>query len=472
MAKKKTEVQFRCSGCGYTQPKWMGRCPSCGEWNSFEEHVVDAGGTANVAGFGAAGSPHLVDEVYPVPLSQVPADDAERISTGIAEFDRVLGGGAVKRSAVLIGGEPGIGKSTLLLQAASACKKPVLYVSGEESAGQIRGRANRLAIPMKNIELLCTNSVENIEKVLNKLNPLIVIIDSVQTLFSPQAGSIPGTINQLKFCAHELVQWVKERDSILLFTAHVTKEGSIAGPKVLEHLVDTVISFERNEDDVRFLRALKNRFGSVDELGIFHMEEKGLTAVQDPATLFIVHRQGELPAGSATVPVFEGSRVFMVEIQALTVPAKGAMTRVFSDKVDSARVSRIAAVLEKRVGLRFSDQDIYVNVAGGIRLREPVIDLALALALYSARTDIPAKKNEAFIGELSLAGEIRPVRKLKPLLKTAHGLGFSAVYAPAGDTEGIDAAEIHTVENLAETIKKVFGSHTFSSTDKTVRVDY
>ena len=459
MAKKKSGgTTFRCSSCGYSQPKWLGRCPGCGEWNTFEEQFQEADFAAGFASTAAA--VRHIDEAHPIPLEQVEVHDTVRITTGISEFDRVLGGGAVKRSAVLIGGEPGIGKSTLLLQAAAAIGQRVLYVSGEESAGQIRGRADRLGVPLKNIELLCTNSVENIEKVLNNVHPLVVIIDSVQTLFSPQVGSIPGTINQLKYCANELVQWVKERDAALFLTAHVTKEGVIAGPKVLEHLVDTVISFERNEDDVRFLRALKNRFGSVDELGLFRMDEKGLAAVQDPAALFIIQRQGELPAGSATVPVFEGSRVFMVEIQALTVPAKGTMTRVFSDKVDSARVSRVAAVLEKRVGLRFSDQDIYINVAGGIRLREPAIDLALALALYSARTDIPAHKNEAFIGELSLAGEIRPVRRLKPLIKTAQSLGFTQLYVPAaaGDSDDLDRdmQGVVYVENLAETIKRVF----------------
>lgn len=460
MAKKKVGGRiFRCSSCGYSQPKWLGRCPGCGEWNTFEEQFHEAGFTP---GFTSSAAVRQTDEAHPIPLEQVEVHDTVRITTGISEFDRVLGGGAVKRSAVLIGGEPGIGKSTLLLQAAAAAGQRTLYVSGEESAGQIRGRADRLGVPLKNIELLCTNSVENIEKVLNNVNPLVVIIDSVQTLFSPQAGTIPGTINQLKYCANELVQWVKERDAALFLTAHVTKEGIIAGPKVLEHIVDTVISFERNEDDVRFLRALKNRFGSVDELGIFRMDEKGLAAVQDPAALFIIQRQGELPAGSATVPVFEGSRVFMVEIQALTVPVKGTMTRVFSDKVDSARVSRVAAVLEKRIGLRFSDQDIYINVAGGIRLRESAIDLALALALYSARTDIPARKNEAFIGELSLAGEIRPVRRLKPLIKTAQSLGFTQLYVPAvsGDSDEPDSAiqGVFRVENLAETIKQAFGS--------------
>lgn len=458
MANKKTGSRtFRCSSCGYSQPKWLGRCPGCGEWNTFEEQFIEA---APAAGFASAVPVRQTDEAHPIPLAHVEAHDAVRITTGISEFDRVLGGGAVKRSAILIGGEPGIGKSTLLLQAAAAVGQRVLYVSGEESAGQIRGRADRLAVPLKNIELLCTNSTENIEKVLNNINPLVIVIDSVQTLFSPQAGTVPGTVNQLKYCANELVQWVKERDAVLFLTAHVTKEGIIAGPKVLEHMVDTVISFERNEDDVRFLRALKNRFGSVDELGIFRMDEKGLTAVQDPAALFIVQRHGELPAGSAIAPIFEGSRVFMVEIQALTVPAKGTMTRVFSDKIDSARVSRVAAVLEKRIGLRFSDQDIYINVAGGIRLREPAIDLALALALYSARTDISAQKNKAFIGELSLAGEVRPVRRLKPLLKTAQSLGFTALYVPAaaGDSDGSEAGMqgVFRVENLAETIKLAF----------------
>ena len=458
MANKKTGSRtFRCSSCGYSQPKWLGRCPGCGEWNTFEEQFIEA---APAAGFASAVPVRQTDEAHPIPLAHVEAHDAVRITTGISEFDRVLGGGAVKRSAILIGGEPGIGKSTLLLQAAAAIGQRVLYVSGEESAGQIRGRADRLAVPLKNIELLCTNSTENIEKVLNNINPLVIVIDSVQTLFSPQAGTVPGTVNQLKYCANELVQWVKERDAVLFLTAHVTKEGIIAGPKILEHMVDTVISFERNEDDVRFLRALKNRFGSVDELGIFRMDEKGLTAVQDPAALFIVQRHGELPAGSAIAPIFEGSRVFMVEIQALTVPAKGTMTRVFSDKIDSARVSRVAAVLEKRIGLRFSDQDIYINVAGGIRLREPAIDLALALALYSARTDISAQKNKAFIGELSLAGEVRPVRRLKPLLKTAQSLGFTALYVPAaaGDSDGSEAGMqgVFRVENLAETIKLAF----------------
>lgn len=461
MAKKKTgDLAHRCNKCGYTQARWLGRCPECGEWNTFEEVTINQDYSAAERSI----AEKFVKEAHSVPLDAIEANDAVRLSTGIAEFDRVLGGGAVKRSAILIGGEPGIGKSTLLLQAASASSsgsvKKVLYVSGEESGGQIRSRADRLNLPLKNIELLCTCRLEDVERVLNKVNPVFVIIDSIQTMYSADAGAVPGTINQLKLCAHELVSWVKERDSVLFLTAHVTKDGNIAGPKVLEHLVDTVISFERTEDDVRFLRALKNRFGSVDELGIFSMDESGLKAIDDPSSLFITNRTGPLPAGSAAVPVCEGSRVFMVEIQALTVPAKGAVTRVFSDKIDSARVSRIAAVLEKRIGLQFSDQDIYINVAGGIRLKEPAADLAIALALYSARANIPAQKEGAYIGELSLAGEIRSVKKLKQRIKTAQSMGFTKVVSPPpSDSEAgdINTSQLFKAEDLSSAIKKVFG---------------
>ena len=461
MAKKKTgDLAHRCNKCGYTQARWLGRCPECGEWNTFEAVTINQDYSAAERSI----AEKFVKEAHSVPLDAIEANDAVRLSTGIAEFDRVLGGGAVKRSAILIGGEPGIGKSTLLLQAASASSsgsvKKVLYVSGEESGGQIRSRADRLNLPLKNIELLCTCRLEDVERVLNKVNPVFVIIDSIQTMYSADAGAVPGTINQLKLCAHELVSWVKERDSVLFLTAHVTKDGNIAGPKVLEHLVDTVISFERTEDDVRFLRALKNRFGSVDELGIFSMDESGLKAIDDPSSLFITNRTGALPAGSAAVPVCEGSRVFMVEIQALTVPAKGAVTRVFSDKIDSARVSRIAAVLEKRIGLQFSDQDIYVNVAGGIRLKEPAADLAIALALYSARANIPAQKEGAYIGELSLAGEIRSVKKLKQRIKTAQSMGFTKVVSPPpSDSEAgdINISQLFKAEDLSSAIKKVFG---------------
>lgn len=427
-------MAYKCSNCGYTQPGWLGKCPQCGEWNSLEEYITDPNQASPRTGAGGASL-----RIKPVPMGKVVIQDEGRISTGIVEFDRVLGGGATKRSAILIGGEPGIGKSTLLIQAAASIKGgKVLYVSGEESASQIKGRAARLKLSADSIEMLCTPRLEDILDALDALSPAVVIIDSIQTVHSVQAGIIPGTISQLKYCANELIGWVKERDSVLLMTAHVTKDGNIAGPKSLEHMVDTVLSFERSNDEVRFLRAQKNRFGSVDELGIFEMEADGLKCVKDPSALFLTRRTGGTPAGIACVPVFEGSRVFVVEIQALTVPAKAAVNRVYSDRVDGARVSRIAAVLEKRAGIKFSDQDLYINVAGGVRLTESAIDAALAAALYSARTDIALPEKTAVVGELSLAGEIRPVTKLKQREKTAADLGFRELIGP-GTAESINA---------------------------------
>ncbi|MBO4320091.1 MAG: DNA repair protein RadA [Treponema sp.] len=445
MAKKKGSIIYKCSSCGYSQPAWLGKCPQCGEWNTMEECIVDPN----------AASPRMnadgtAKKARPVPLSKIQVQAEGRISTGNNEFDRVLGGGAVKCSAVLLGGEPGIGKSTLLIQTAASVllgmeKARVLYVSGEESASQIKSRAVRLGLKVDSLEILCTLRLEDILDALDSINPLMVIVDSIQTVYSVEAGVVPGTVSQLKYCANELIAWVKERDSVLIMTAHVTKDGTIAGPKSLEHMVDTVVSFERNSDEVRFLRAMKNRFGSIDELGIFQMEEDGLKPVQDPSSLFLTRRQGDLPPGVACVPVFEGSRVFVVEVQALTVPAKASMNRVYSDKVDSARVSRVAAVLEKRMGIQFSDQDIYINVAGGVRLTESAIDAALAAALYSARTNIPLPEHTVVVGELSLAGEIRPVSKLKQRIKAARELGFSRSVAPAPEENAVAVDSVKTL---------------------------
>lgn len=449
MAKKKTNsVVYKCSNCGFSQPRWLGRCPECGEWNTMEEHAAETSAAALPYGK----MPGTTERITPVPLSSVSPMECSRISTGNTEFDRVLGGGATKRSAILIGGEPGIGKSTLLLQTASSVQTSgrVLYISGEESASQIRARADRLKINFENIDILCTLRLDDIEHALDSLNPMCVIVDSIQTVYSAEAGIVPGTVNQLKYCSNELISWVKERDSVLFLSAHVTKDGVIAGPKSLEHMVDTVISFERNSDDIRFLRAQKNRFGSVDELGIFSMSETGLMPVEDPSAMFITQREGSLPAGIAIVPVFEGSRVFMVEIQALTVPAKASIARVFSEKIESARVSRIAAVLEKKSGLKLSEYDLYVNVAGGVRLNESAIDLALAAALYSARTDLPCPEATALAGEISLAGEIRPVSRLKQRVKTAQNLGFSRVLAPEKSPETV------FVNDIKSLIKELF----------------
>lgn len=446
MAKKNGSIIYKCSNCGYTQPRWLGRCPECGEWNSLEEIIIDRN-NITPAGRGK----EAVEKQKPVVLSTIEAQKNTRLSTGIDEFDRVLGGEATKRSAILLGGEPGIGKSTLLLQTAASIAikdAKVLYISGEESAAQIKERADRLGLICNGINILCTSRLEDSLDALDSLNPAFVIIDSIQTIYSAEAGIIPGTVNQLKYCANEFISWVKERESVLIMTAHVTKEGTIAGPKSLEHMVDTVISFERNADDIRFLHAQKNRFGSVDEIGIFSMTEKGLEPVINPTSLFLTKRKENQPAGVACTPVFEGSRVFLVEIQALTVPAKASISRIYSEKIDSGRVARVAAVIEKRCGLCFSDQDIYVNVAGGIKLSESSIDAALAAALYSARTDIAVKNGTAVFGELSLAGEIRPVTKTKQRIKAAEGLGFTSILSPASD----DKAGIQDIKTLIKTI--------------------
>jgi DNA repair protein RadA/Sms len=447
LAKKTRGTVFRCTSCGHEETKWLGRCPGCGEWNTLAETAVSPAGRVE-----RAGGKHAVPRSWP--LSAIGAEEGNRMGSGIGELDRVLGGGIMKRGTVLIGGEPGIGKSTLLLQAAAAAETRgrVLYISGEESAGQISLRADRLGITngRDRIELCCSGRLEDILTVIEAVKPVIIMVDSVQTLHSDEAGLSPGTVNQMKYCAWELVSWVKEHDAALFLVAHVTKEGVISGPKTLEHLVDTVIYFEGaaavvNDGDCRFLRATKNRFGSVDEIGIFTMGERGLIPVEDPSTLFLIRREGALPPGVAVAAVLEGTRTLLVEIQALTVPAQGATSRVFSDRIDHARVSRVAATLEKHLNIRFQDQDMYVNVAGGIRITEVGVELALAAALYSARTGIALPAHTAVAGELSLAGEVRPVRRLASRTKTAQNLGVVNFLGPKsgeGAGEGTGAADL------------------------------
>ena len=440
----------------------MGRCTECGEWNSFVETAVSkVDGRARAAG----------EAPQSLPLSSVDPLEGIRIKSGITELDRVLGGGIMKRSAILIGGEPGIGKSTLLLQAAAAVSDPqssikgrILFVSGEESAGQVKMRSDRLGLNADRIEIFCSGNLEEIQTIIEKVKPVLIMIDSAQTLFSAEAGSSPGTVNQMKFCSWELVSWIKEHDSALFLSAHVTKDGQISGPKSLEHLVDTVLYFEdstqaSNDGSTRFLRAVKNRFGSTEEIGIFTMGEKGLSTVEDPSLLFLVRREGDLPPGITTAAVLEGSRTLLVEIQALTVPAKGAVSRVFSDRIDHARVSRVAAVIEKHLGLRLSDQDIYVNIAGGIRITETGAELALACALYSARTGIPAPVKTAIAGELSIAGEVRPLRRLSGRIKTARNLGFTGFLCPPPPAEeDLPSEGFSGVNNIKEAVKSLFSN--------------
>lgn len=452
MAKQKTI--FQCEKCGHTEPKWLGRCPSCREWNTFTETESAAAGGRASAGKKAA------KPARAAPLASIASDGRPFLETKIHEFDRILGGGIVKGSSILIGGEPGIGKSTLILQIAGAVSpdRPVLYVSGEESPEQIKRRADRLDIGGESVSLLHASDIDQILTVMNKTNPAIVLIDSVQTLISAELGVIPGTVNQIKYCCYECISWAKEHTGAVVFIGHVTKEGAIAGPKVIEHMVDTVLYFEYGAADLRILRAAKNRFGSVDEIGLFTMKEQGLEEVIDPSRLLLNSRSAPPPAGIAVAAVFEGSRVLLVEIQALVIPSQGSISRVFSEGIDRNKISRIAAVLEKNLKLRFSDRDIYIHVGGGLKISEIGIDLSIAMALYSARTDLPISPDTVISGEISLAGEIRPTPHIARKMKTAADAGFTRFLAPfAGKNNGSPKGiEWMTAGSLGEGIRHVF----------------
>ncbi|HCG64932.1 MAG TPA: DNA repair protein RadA [Sphaerochaeta sp.] len=424
---KDLSTQYVCSQCGRVETKWLGRCPDCGSWNSFVEEVVK-----KQAKSGKSQLVSTPNKKQTVTLEEVELGKDFRYSCGISEFDRVLGGGIMRGGTVLLGGEPGIGKSTLMLQLLGAIEhRTVLYVSGEESPGQVRMRAQRIGVPLGSITMFNDTRLEPLLEIMRTQHPDVVVVDSLQTLSSDELPSAAGSVNQMRMCTMELVDAAKQAGTALFFIGHITKEGQIAGPKAIEHIVDTVLYFEQAGSGVRIVRAVKNRFGSVDEIGIFLMTEKGLVPVLDPAGFFISERKsGILPAGIAFTAVIEGSRTFLVEIQALTIPAKGGYSRVYSERIDTARVTRVAAVLERHAQVFFSDKDIYVNVAGGIKLGEVSIELPLALALYSAATGKPLPSTLVSMGELSLAGEVRPVGFGDKRVKGAVDMGFSTIIAP------------------------------------------
>lgn len=418
----KNNTIYVCKECGREETKWMGRCPECGSWNSYEEKTAEI---ETKSSFIDASKTIIDGEVRM--LSDVPYEKSMRVSSGIKELDRVLGGGVMKPSSVLVGGEPGIGKSTIMIQMLSNLAKDatVLYVSGEESPSQVKLRAERLGLDTSKIRIYCDTRLEALIKVLDDLKPEYIVVDSLQTLSSSTVVSSPGNPNQMKTCCMELSLKAKKIGSSIFFIGHVTKEGTIAGPKIVEHMVDTVLYFESAESGMRLLRATKSRFGSVDEIGLFEMQEKGLFGVADPSSYFLSTRDKEdFPPGISFTPVVEGSRTFVVEIQSLVVPARSGYQRIYSDKVENGRVNRIAAILERHVGLVLSDQDIYINVAGGMKLTESAIDLAIALALYSSRTGNPLSSNLSSFGELSLAGEVRPVNFAERRVKSLGEMGF------------------------------------------------
>jgi DNA repair protein RadA/Sms len=426
MAKPKR--RYICQACGSVAQRWQGQCADCGEWNTLAEEAPETVFSArhDLSSGGRAISFEALD---------APGQALVRRSTGLAEFDRALGGGLVPGSAVLMGGDPGIGKSTLLLQAAARIAQSggeVVYISGEEAAGQVRLRAERLGLAGAPIRFAAATSVRDILTTLSRqAAPALLVIDSIQTMHSDQIEGAPGTVSQVRASAFELIRFAKESGTALVLVGHVTKDGSIAGPRVLEHMVDVVMSFEgERSHQYRVLRCLKNRFGPVDEIGVFAMEGQGLSEVGNPSMLFLSGREAPV-AGSAVFPAIEGTRPVLVEIQALIVRlASGATPRRAVVGWDSGRLAMLLAVLEARCGLNFSSAEVYLNVAGGYRLTDPAADLAVAAALISALADKPLQADSVWFGEVSLAGEIRPVAHAPIRLREAAKLGFRSAFGP------------------------------------------
>jgi len=427
---KPTSV-FRCQACGFQTGKWYGRCPDCSAFNTMAEERTaptrEAGfGRRRVAG--AAPAP-----VAPRRLADVTVGDAERITTGIAELDRVLGGGVVAGSLVLIGGDPGIGKSTLILQASRALAEaagPVLYVSGEESAAQVKLRADRLGLGAPELFLLAETALEVIEGQVATLRPRVLVVDSIQTVYLGDLESAPGSVSQVRECGGRLMLLAKQGGLAVFLLGHVTKDGALAGPRVLEHLVDTVLYFEgERHATYRVLRAVKNRFGSTNEIGVFEMTDRGLSEVRNPSAVFLAERPVGAP-GSVIVAALEGTRPLLLELQALVTPAHFGTPRRTVLGADYNRVCLLLAILEKRAGLPLQNQDVFVNVAGGARCQEPAADLGLAVAAASSYLERPLAPDVVVLGEVGLTGEVRAVGGLEPRLREAAALGFQAAVVP------------------------------------------
>ncbi len=434
VAKRKTV--FICQHCGYESPKWMGKCPGCSQWNALVEERTNPT-PRRTQSWGRA-----LDRAQSVSIIDIEALDEPRILTGMAEFDRVLGGGIVPGSLVLVGGDPGIGKSTLLLQISgilSEKKHKVLYVSGEESIRQMKMRADRIGITSPELMVLAETAVDEIEEQIEREQPAVVIIDSIQTVAHPEVTSAPGSVAQVRECTAAFMNLAKTKGVAVFLVGHVTKEGVIAGPRMLEHMVDAVIYFEGERHHAyRVLRSVKNRFGSTNEMGIFEMKEAGLEEVINPSELFLEERAGG-NAGSIVLASLEGTRPVLVELQALVTPTSFGMPRRMATGVDHHRVSLILAVLEKRIGLLLQNQDAYVNVAGGFKLDEPAIDLAIAVSIASSFREKPTDPHDVVIGEIGLTGEVRGVSRIEQRVHEAHKLGFKRIILPQKNAAGLKA---------------------------------
>ncbi len=453
---KKTKTVYTCQSCGGRQPKWVGRCPDCGEWNTLAEEMVKPEGSKTRRGLAEEGS-------RPQPLASVPLSEGTRLPTGMEEMDRVLGGGIVPGSLVLIGGDPGIGKSTLLLQLCGtiALKGPVLYVSGEESAAQIKMRADRLGIGGAPLLIYPETNIETIVEQITALKPALVIIDSIQTVYTSLLGAAPGSVGQLRESAALIMQVCKRSGIPAFLVGHVTKEGAIAGPRVLEHMVDTVLYFEGDRDHYfRVLRSVKNRFGSTHEIGVFEMRGEGLLEVKDPSGIFI-SPVSEAVSGSVIACTLSGTRPILVELQALVTGTSFGNPRRTAVGFDYNRIVLMAAILQKRAGVMLDSEDIYVSAAGGVRVDDPGADLALAAALLGSHRNRPARSRSVFIGEVGLGGEVRPVVSLQQRLKEAARMGMTTAFIPnsaAGDAGKIAGIEPVRISHIGELSDAMFRS--------------
>lgn len=450
----KTKTVYLCQNCGADSAKWLGRCPSCGEWNTFVEQRISKGPVRS-------SSQEKRTRTAPQSIEEVSSEQVERIDLLNGEFNRVLGGGIVPGSMILIGGEPGIGKSTLALQVALQIDKSTLYISGEESPQQIKLRADRLGTGKGQCSVLAETSLQVIINQIREIKPQLLIIDSIQTLFSEDLESAPGTVSQVRDCAARLLREAKESHLPVILIGHITKDGNIAGPKALEHIVDTVLQFEGDSHHLyRILRASKNRFGSTSEIGVFEMTGEGLKEISNPSELLINQQPSDL-SGSAVAANVEGIRPILIEVQALVSSAVYGTPQRTSTGFDTRRLSMLLAVLEKRASFKLASKDVFINIAGGIRVDDPAIDLAVVSAILSSTVDIPVDQYTCFAGEVGLSGEIRPVHRIEQRLGEADKLGMKRILMPAFNRKRIDTSrfnlEIVEVSRVQEIPKYLFG---------------
>lgn len=452
MMAKASKTMYSCTECGGTSPKWVGKCPHCGEWNTLQESLVAPESKNTRFQSWAA------DSTQVQALSQVTAQEVPREATGINELDRVLGGGLVDGAVILLGGDPGIGKSTLLLQtiALMAKKRNVLYVSGEESAQQVALRSQRLGLNADGVHLLAEIRLEAIQAALKQHKPSVVVIDSIQTMYSDQITSAPGSVSQVRECAAQLTRIAKQMGIAMIFVGHVTKDGAIAGPRVLEHMVDTVLYFEGDQhSNYRMIRAIKNRFGAANELGVFAMTETGLKGVSNPSAIFLASYRDDV-AGSCVLVTQEGTRPLLVEIQALVDDAHGFTPKRLTVGLEQNRLAMLLAVLNRHAGIACFDQDVFLNAVGGVKIGEPAADLAAILAMVSSFRNKPLPEKMVAFGEIGLSGEIRPVPRGQERLKEAEKLGFKRAIVPKANlprsNKEFPNLQIYGVNNLQEAV--------------------